>query len=313
MFTFRRAISALCLLVFFSALSWADDPQPKDAVDFVIDTFSKYPLVGLGERHGVAEMYSFYDALISDDRFQSKVDCIVLEIANAIHQPILNAYVNGEDVPISKLRRVWRDATNTLLQDGDAVYLNNLVTTVRDVNKNLKPEQRIRVLAGDPPLDWTTADKKAFYKALGSRDQHYAEIVKREILDKGKHGLLIMGRGHFSHVSPNPEYPLAAELIEDASPNSLFIVHLFAHSSARAKKVFASWPKPSICKIENTWIADLSSDVFMKEINGNKLTMGQTIDAILWLGPKNSFTSLVEPPFDAEYQEELKRRAEILK
>ena len=101
---------------------------------------------------------------------------VVIEDGNALYQARLDRYIAGGDVPISELQAVWRNTT----QPGraDMTWHRQLLEAIRRVNQGLAPAQGVRVLAGDPPIDWsrmrTAADVAPF---MESRDTHFASVV----------------------------------------------------------------------------------------------------------------------------------------
>jgi hypothetical protein len=54
------------------------DPQLKPAIDAIFEAFDSRPIVGLGDRHGLANGAVFYEELIRDPRFARDVGNIVV-------------------------------------------------------------------------------------------------------------------------------------------------------------------------------------------------------------------------------------------
>jgi hypothetical protein len=99
----------------------------------VLNAFDRFPLVALSEAHGMKEEADFINALIRHPDFPKKVNAIVLEAGNALHQKLIDDYVNGEAVSLNGLRRVWRDHTCAALGPRDSSNVEELFATVRDV------------------------------------------------------------------------------------------------------------------------------------------------------------------------------------
>jgi hypothetical protein len=102
---------AACLLVFghqARAEVSGNDPVVTDAVSGVLAAFDHYPIVALGEQHGIRELGDFYQALLRDPRFAETVNAVVMEYGNALYQDLADRYVNGEDVPYTELRKSGR-------------------------------------------------------------------------------------------------------------------------------------------------------------------------------------------------------------
>ena len=72
---------------------------------------------------------------------------------NARYQTVMDRFVAGEDVADVDLRRVWQDTTAATTIWDVPIY-EEFFRAVRAVNATLRPERRLRVLLGDPPIDW---------------------------------------------------------------------------------------------------------------------------------------------------------------
>src|SRR5262245_47358290 len=72
------------------------EPEPMDARSALLNAFDSHPLVALSEAHGMTEEAEFINSLIRHPDFPKKVNAIVLEAGNAIHQRLIDGYVNGD-------------------------------------------------------------------------------------------------------------------------------------------------------------------------------------------------------------------------
>jgi hypothetical protein len=79
---------------------------------------------------------------------------IIVEFANVDYQNILDRYIFGEEVNIKELRKIWRESTQCISRFGEAVIYFELLKKIRDVNAILPQNKKIRVLGGDPSIDW---------------------------------------------------------------------------------------------------------------------------------------------------------------
>lgn len=61
---------------------------------------SKFPLVALGEMHGVEQGADFIVDVVRHPLFAARINAIVVEFGNAFHQTVADAYVAGADVPM---------------------------------------------------------------------------------------------------------------------------------------------------------------------------------------------------------------------
>jgi hypothetical protein len=69
--------------------------------------------------------------------------------------------------------------------------------SVREANAALPAERRIRVLLGDPPMDWENIRGKGdFRKWVVQRDSYPADLVRRQVLARNRRALLVYANGH---------------------------------------------------------------------------------------------------------------------
>jgi hypothetical protein len=157
-----------------------------DPVQAIIAAFDRVNLVALGEHnHLSTKELEFRLRLIRDPAFARKVNDIVIEFANPIHQSVLDRFTDGEDVTSEELDRVW---TVYKQKSAYAPFYQQFVDAVRTLNRNLPPERRVRVVAGD---------------GSGTRrDQIAADQIRREVLDKNRKALVVFGGFHFLRKRP---------------------------------------------------------------------------------------------------------------
>jgi len=173
-------------------------------VEAIAKAFDKFPLVALGETHGLQEEADFIAVLIRDPTFSTRVNDIVVEFGNALYQGVVDRYVAGKEISPDELRQVWRNTTQ-LLPWNSPIY-ERFFVNVRNLNQTLPASRRLRVLLGDPPIDWNKVQsREEFLSVEGRRDSHYAKVVEDEVLAKGRKALLIAGSGHFARQSVSPE------------------------------------------------------------------------------------------------------------
>ncbi|MGO9260367.1 MAG: hypothetical protein ACLQU1_29285 [Bryobacteraceae bacterium] len=165
-----------------------------DPVKDLIGAFQTANLVALGERHWAREDSEFRLRLIRDPAFARTVTDIVVEFANALHQDLLDGFVNGEAVPPAELPRIWRDTT----QPGawDSPVYEDFLRAVREVNMVLPSGRQLRVLAGDPLVDWRLSSPPPRRQDLEDRDNFARSVIEREVLNKGRKALVLFGSAH---------------------------------------------------------------------------------------------------------------------
>lgn len=304
--------------------------RPQPAVQAVLAAFDRYPVVALGMSHELQEEARLVVAIVRDPRFTRNANAVVVECGNALYQSDMDRYVGGEMVPLQRLQRFWRNTTQPGLCDGPEV--RELVDAIRDINARLPRDRQVRLLAGDPPIDWdrarSTADVAPF---LGQRDTYFASVVERDVLARQRKALLVIGTAHVLHRSPRLGSshelgpPTVPRLIEKSQPDSVFVITPHDGFSERNEELearLATWPTPSLATIHNTWLGQLDAGlVFASSIQFfgpskppdpfSGLKLQDVVDAYLYLGPKASLHDIAVPPPDSAYARELARRRRL--
>jgi len=260
------------------------------------------------------------------------VNDIEVECGNSLYQPVLDRYIAGEDVPFTEVRKVWRDTTQSMC--GQSGFFEQLFPLVRAINQKLPTTKRLRVLAGDPPIDWDKV--KTFEEAMKSvdREASIASVMEKEVLSKHRKALMLFGTFHLMHGIDDS----AVSAYEKDYPNLTFVISdLRVYDTDRpiaSISPFALWPNPSIALTKGTWLgALLLSDVFQSGImidpdckmqivlfpprlqKQAQKPMEHYIDAFLYLGPQEFRLSEPIPAdiaLDADYMTELRRRESLM-
>lgn len=195
------------------------------------------PILALCENHGSETQHVFIRDLIADSRFTDRVDDIVVEFATAGRQHLIDRYIGGEDVSLDELASAWRDIGAVHLPWESPVY-PAFFEHVRSVNEQLAKSgsrRRLRVLGGDPPIDWskinTFKELSAYYNdPQNERDVHMAGVIRREVLDRGRRALVLAGNGHLTRrnlwepPAPHPSPDTTTVRLERETPGSTSVV-----------------------------------------------------------------------------------------
>ena len=144
---------------------------PVEPVGAILDAFRSHDLVGLGNVEGGNEQsHAFQLSLIRDPRFGATVNDIVVEFGNARYQDIMDRFVGGEEVPYDSLRQVWQNTTQVEYEWDLPIY-EDFFRTVRAVNASLSRTRQLRVLLGDPPIDWEQVHSpRDLHQAMDDRE-----------------------------------------------------------------------------------------------------------------------------------------------
>ena len=268
---------------------------PVEPVKAIVEAFQSHALVALGNVEGGNEQsHAFQLSLIRDPRFAVAANDIVVEFGNARYQDVMDRFVRGEEVPYDSLRQVWQNTTQVEFEWDLPVY-EELFRTVRSVNTSLPRERQIRVLLGDPPIDWDKVQNLQDLQAgMGNRDAHAVEVIRREVLSKGRHALVIYGTQHLIRKNTVPGAPdewargLVAQL-ERPGVTRLFTISPETRIDLKTiQPDVASWPNPSLAILSGT---QLGMANFASGPRQRPVRMEEQFDAVLYLGPPSEMTS----------------------
>lgn len=305
----------------------APDPQPRDAIPAVLDALTRYPLVGISEAHQMQEQHDFFVALLQHPALPGRINDIVVEFGNARYQATADRFLlDLQPVSNAALRLIWR---NTVISGGnpvwDAPVYEQFFRTVRAVNWALPVAHRLRVVLGDPPIDWNTvrgaADIPAALPFVLARDAHYARVVEHDVLAKGRRALLIAGGGHLwrgvladNNVPGQPNPLNAGTLLSRRYPGKLFVIDVAIPppgSTDQQDRLVITWPRPRIATIAGTWVATIPIPASNRNV---ATTYGAMVDALLYLGAGSQLTASRADPSLYEggsYAAELERRGKL--
>jgi hypothetical protein len=322
------------------------NPIPGDAELAILAAFDKHEVVGMSAAHGNKDLDDFILHLIRNPAFASTVDDIVVECGNSLYQPTLDRYIAGDDVPLSEVRQVWRNTTQPMC--GVSAFYEELFPLVRRINQKLSPKKQLRVLAGDPSIDWSKirTGRDFGHGQFLERDVSIASVMEKEVLSKHRKALMLFGTAHLFHTENS-----AVGLYEKDYPGVTLVIadHVGFGNWTPMEKYnngfevrMASWPVPSLVQsMKGTWLADLldktysSGNVTFGVADGGKLPAGpvnpkgtfaatpveaegkfsEMVDAYLYLGPRDLLLNEPTPAgifLDKDYMSELQRRAGIM-
>jgi hypothetical protein len=268
---------------------------PLEPISAILEAFRTHAVVALGEGpHNNLQSHAFRLALIRDPRFPESVNDIVVESGSARSQDVMDRYLRGADVPDAVLRRVWEDSTMPNPVWDRPIY-EEFFRAVRTMNASLPRDRQIRVLLGDPPIDWETLRNAQDYRTwLGfQRDSYPAELIRREVVARQRRALVIYGDGHLQAKSQRPGRSLAG-ILETAGTKVFTITSTFADLRKLQPDV-GSWRVPSFAVLGGTVIGAAPYEFFfgpappVDYFRANP-RVEDHYDAVLFLGAASSMT-----------------------
>lgn len=331
----RQLLTLVCLLPAATFLSRAQGhPKPEDATTAVLRAFETHDLVLFGEIHGNKQEYQWLETLVAAPEFADRVDDIVVEFGNSLYQKSVDGYVSGEDVPLERVEKAWRNLVGAI---GPALPVyGSFYQAVREANLQRKRRHHLRIVCGDPYMDWDQVkDREDIGPYLGNRDQWYTQVVKEEVLAKHHRALLIMGWGHFLRGFPAPQKTTSIEQQLRSAGAKPYLIVAGTNTTGGYDDVdhrFDSWPAPAIARLDEGWVGELAA---MPVLSGGTsrsrpllhnsggatsasapppLRLKDAADALLYLGPRDSLTQVFMPRAElvgTPYGKEIERRLTI--
>ncbi len=215
-----------------------------NVVTNILSAFDQVDVVALEETHEKKMDSELRLRLIRNPDFPFRAHFIVVEFGNSLYQATLDRYIYGDDVPIAAVQRVWRDTTQ--IAGADSTVYAEFFAAVRDVNLKLPPARRLRVIAGDPPVDWdqvkTRKDLEPFLRMRG-----FPVSIDHVAVPRGEKALIIYGGDRLNRPGfpmraadaewrvdgdPHPPLPLSApplfKALQVNGPGRVFVVKTFA-------------------------------------------------------------------------------------
>lgn len=331
--TVQRSFAAKGSLAHGQRLATVMTVSEPSAFDGILEAFNRYDIVALDEPHGDQVASDFRIELIHQPALAEKVDEIAFESGNSLYQKVLDRYISGEEVPHEEIAAVWRNTTQVGCCDSGLI--EQFFSEVRKVNQTLPRAKRIRVLVLDPPIDWNKVHSATDWAAFMDRDSFAASLIEREVFERKRKVLIIMGGMHL--YRRHDSYPWLTSLIEKKHPSAVFVITTIrggpgpygATESAYAElqKKLGTSKVPFFALLKGTPAGSLDANPFFqfsffRKIDGKltdltgKLFPGLKLedlaDACLILGPEK--IAQVDPEIykGTTYGKELDRRRRIL-
>jgi hypothetical protein len=292
-------------------------PLPQDPITAIVNAFSTHDVVAIGDPHGSVQMQAFLLSLVRDPRFAAAAPDIVIETLSARYQDLIDRFVRGEDVPPAMLRRAGEDhsvATNMGFQGEE------LVRAVRALNASLTG-RKLRVIAGDPPIDWDNIVSEDDHRRwIELRDTYPADLIRRQVLDRGRRALVVYGQMHLQRRHITSNYDMSTwqaqtivSLLERDARARIFNVWTILDRSIATPAEVASWPAPRLAILQGTTLGAMDFGALTAGIGGGRVAVTDTgfvpipkqdwkamrledqFTALLYLGPPSSMTYATIP------------------
>ena len=280
---------ALLLLATYKDQATTTPAVPRPAIAAIVDAYRDYRLVAVGDAHGNELGDAFRLSLVRDGSFRAVVNDIIVESGNSRYQDLADRFVRGEDVDPEDLKRIWLDTTQ---QQVASLEVPQMFTTVRALNASAPPDRRLRILLGEPPIEWERLKTADDYKAWeaepnSSRDVFGTELVRREVLAKNRRAVAFYGAGHFFRKVVSRSM---VTLLEGSQTKVFTIWTNAAFELASVQADVEKWPVPSLALLRGTTLGRTNISSYLGPNAGDVppewlAPMEEQFDAVLYLGP----------------------------
>lgn len=287
-------------------------PRPAvriDPLDGIVEAFKTHQVVMLPGGHGSRMFHDLLLAILRDPRVQGTVADVVVEFGSSRYQDLIDRYVRGDALEASAIRRAWQDTTNPGVAN-DGPYVEEFYHAVRALNAPLPKEKRFRILGGDPPIDWANVVSAAdIRKWTVRRDTFAADLIHREVVERGRRALVVYGHLHFPRKEVLANYDMSdwqvqtmTSLLEKAGITPFVIWAEGGKEIVALQPEIASWPALSLALVRGNVVGAADFTVFnggdkdryvVKGVEDfvkiprdqhKPMRMEDQVDAILWNG-----------------------------
>jgi hypothetical protein len=291
---------------------------PVEPIAAIVDAFRTHEIVAM-------QLQPFLLSLIRDARLPAVVNDIVIETLSARYQDAIDRFVRGDDVPRDVLRKAWEDHT----VPGTGVQVEEMLRAVRAVNAVLGRDRHLRVIAGDPPIDWDNITSREDHRRwIELRDSYPADLIRRQVLDRGRRALVAYGQGHLQRRQIVSNYDMSTwqaqtivSLLERDAGVRVFNIWTLLDRNAQLPEGVASWRVPSLAIMQGTTLGAADFGTYSRGLGDGirfvvraepgaaaayqlvplpreewkTMRMEDQFNALLYLGPPSSTTDAPMP------------------
>ncbi len=325
----HRAILFL-LLLGFSNNALAQTTPMESVRDAVVHALESRWIVAIGENHGHVEFYEQLAELLADVKVQAVVDDIAVEYGNGLYQGVMDRYISGASVPYDSVKLAWRNSIVSPNTVWDSPVYEQFLQRVREVNLSRTDGRQYRVVLADSPVDWDTVTSIDDLRPFFNRSVAMTNSVQREILSRGRRGLLIAGGAHLTRVNmvrknrngvPTAEVSVASRLAM-RHPGALFVIKSLGNGRAVNHSLLTDVQPGSLILTSDPRVASVEANKIssMKNFDGSPFdaygsaTLSDLSDALIYWGTREN-NHFVDAPAsvyqDDDFWTELNRRSNL--
>jgi hypothetical protein len=285
----------------------------SQAASFLVQKFSEYDIIALDEGpHGTLQNHKFIRQLFGNNKFNHTVQYVIFEFLNQDYQNTIDSYIDGRNVSLTDLRLSWRNSTQAHSTNFEKPVYSKLLATIRLINLTLPKSKKIRVLAGDPSINWGKINSiNDYFRAISQRDVLPAKLAIRYGIDSSKKVLLIYGGEHLTKISDEKQDSTFWTItfhINKRYPGTIYTIG--AHNSENYPNKRINYPLNSIINLSDNPLGSLQ----IKDLSDTSKTfrLGNLYDAVYYVGSSGKNQADVPLPINSTFWEELNRRSKIV-
>lgn len=177
------------------------DKTGREPVEFVNNLLDEYDLLVFDDAlHLAKEPFDFYQELIRNDQFRSKVKYIFTEVFSITSQPHIDKYFTSAVKDSSILFPVFQNDFSGFGWRYKTYF--DLLSTIWNVNAQLPVSEKIRVVCVDQAIYWsaiqTRQDYDLFQQSVVGRDYFMYKIITQTLDDfeSGEKGVFLTNTRH---------------------------------------------------------------------------------------------------------------------
>ncbi|MFB0552911.1 MAG: hypothetical protein ACETWQ_06295 [Phycisphaerae bacterium] len=203
---------------------------------FMIEAFSKYQLVVMGEIHNRPTYWAFNRELVCDPAFTKTVGTIYMELPSN-HQESIDRFLVQDTCEKELVIQMLRDFFELGWPCKPTL---NFFAAVWQINQRLPSDMKLRIRLVDMQRPWEKIKKKEDWKAyVVDRDQFMALNILDDLGTKNdkRNGFFIVGMRHAMeelHISERTQKPSAGWHLKQILGDQLFTI--FQHAPVMTNK-----------------------------------------------------------------------------
>lgn len=284
-------------------------PALSVAADALAAKFDDHQFVFIGSTHGDAKIEEFLACLVTRPAFQRRATDIVTEWASSGQQQLLDRYVLKLDpAPASGLDPIFLDTDSPTLWT-TLPQVRQTIDTLREVNRTLPPEKRIRLIGGNEGIDWARIKAPEDFAPYPYKTNLMPHLILDHLAKTpGNRTLVVYGEAHIRYQGKN----FMGEFEAALGRSKLFVVGAVRELQEEERGYLAAIGDPAKpffadarrFPARQRWPASLRTS--FEEQPSQPLA--NYIDGLLYLGPDRDRDLTGSIPLSEAQKRELDRR-----